>query len=352
MEAGDILHDIMGGNGPPLPQLQAPNEQRHESLPRRSKLVFVYSSDEEGDVDNSEKTRGVGVAKVTEVLTLNLPPNDLREMRLEAELAAQHHPHTALQSPGDTEQQPLLFTEDTTGENVPFAVQGRVKVVDALPLRERSSSFGNKEVPLRRHLHAEETKRLAYARKRFRDDGDNEERSSVEDAGQCGAASGNVVVAEPRPVFDGEGLVRAIAVGGYQLTVDEHELQVSGVGEDVVTGEVDIGHDTLEDDYFDQEDDDEEEEDEELEEAVVVAVVEQLVRCCEVGELDESLRGAGERFLVKARSCLQRLQTGELDMAAFGDELQGDILRLSRAFQRFRRPKDAPVVIDGVVMDM
>ncbi|EKF26470.1 hypothetical protein MOQ_009831, partial [Trypanosoma cruzi marinkellei] len=131
-------------------------------------------------------------------------------------------------------------------------------------------------------------------------------------------------------MVDDDGLVRAIAVGGYQLTVDEHELQVSSVGEDGVNGELDIGHEALEDDYFDQEDDDheeEEEEDEELDEAVVVAVVERLVRCCEVGELDESLRGVGESFLVKARSCLQRLHAGELDPTAFDDEVRGDILR-------------------------
>ncbi|RNF17100.1 uncharacterized protein Tco025E_04983 [Trypanosoma conorhini] len=344
MEADDILRGVVGGAEPLMPELQATHAQAPASQPRRTKLVFLYSSDDEEDVDPAEAKGEGGAVAVAAVVTLNPPPDSLREMRLEAELAAQRHPREPAQLIGEAE--PPLFVEDTAGESAAPApaAQGRVRVVEALPLRERDAGCGSTGPPLRRHLQAEEAERLAHARKRFRD--------------EAGGGDGRVGDAGPQPMVDEDGLVRAIAVGGYQLTVDERQLQDCDCECECDCGDAEEAHAEAGLVASDCDDDDEAEEEEDealeeaLDEALVVAVVEQLVRCCESDELDASMREAGARFLVQARPCLQRLHAGELAPAPFGEEMRGEVLSLLRVFQRLRRPKDAPVVIDGVVMDM
>ncbi|ESL09599.1 hypothetical protein TRSC58_02678 [Trypanosoma rangeli SC58] len=351
MEAEYNLRVMLDGENSLPPQLLATHEQTHESLPRRTKLVFLYSSEDEDEVYSAETRRDGGAAVVTGVVTLNPPQNSLQEMRLEAELAAQRQPHDSAQLADEAAPQLHLFTEDTAGVDVTptSTVPSGVKVVEALPLREPDGGCGNARASLRRHLQVEEAGRLAYARKRFRDEGGMDSGREGEELDDAAVASEDAGLTDPQPMVDGDGLVRAIAVGGYQLTVDERQLQsCSGDDEENAHKAVERGDDGDEVDDEDEED----EMDEELDEAVVVAVVEQLVRCCESDELDASLRESGERFLPKARSCLQRLHAGELEPATFGEEMRGDILCLLRAVQRLRRPKDAPIVIDGVVMDI
>ncbi|KEG10102.1 hypothetical protein DQ04_04161000 [Trypanosoma grayi] len=324
-----------------LPQPQALNSA--PPLPRRTKLVFLYSSDDEDDGDG-EVLRN-GKAAVEEAAVLNPPPEELHAMRREAEEAEKTNSGAAL------DEMPL-FMEDTAGEAgalEPLVPRSRVKVVDALPLRDGGGA-GNNGAPLRRHLSVEEAERLSHARKRFREE---EERDVDDDV----ATDSERVVCEPRPVVDDEGLVRAVEVGGYQLTVDEGELQDSGEeggereGEPGQRGDEDDGY-VLDDDDNGDDEDEEDEEDEELDAALVVAVVEQLIRCCESDELDEALRDDSRSFLERAKPCLEQLNAGELDPFAFGEAMRSDILRLQRAFRRSCRPKDAPIVIDGVVMDM
>ncbi|RNF06001.1 hypothetical protein TraAM80_04249 [Trypanosoma rangeli] len=352
MEAEYNLQVTLDGEDSLPPQLLATHEQTHESLPRRTKLVFLYSSEDEDDVYSAETRRDGEAAVVTGVVALNPPLDSLQEMQLEAELAAQRQPHDSALLADEAAPQPQLFTEDTAGEEVTptSTVLSGVKVVEALPLREPDGGCGNARASLRRHLQVEEAGRLAYARKRFRDEGGMDSGRDGEEVDDAAAGSEDAGLTGPQPMVDGDGLVRAIAVGGYQLTVDERQLQsCSGDDEEHAHEGVERGDDG---DEVDEEEDEEDEMDEELDEAVVVAVVEQLVRCCESDELDASLRESGERFLLKARSCLQRLNAGELEPATFGEEMRGDILCLLRAVQRLRRPKDSPIVIDGVVMDI
>lgn len=338
MEAGDVLDEAAHDAEPNLP-------------PRRTKLVFLYSDDEEDVMPAGEKTTGRdGAVVAVDVVPLNPPSAEF--------LAAEDDTDSAADVL-------LPFAEDTTGEVVAVgaAPRGRVKVADAPRLWDGTNVDGG-GASLRRHLHAEEAKRLLQARKRFRDDC-NADEAREKGADDTSAAVGDVDTCGPRPILDDDGLVRAIAVGGYRLTVDEQQLQdseddggnksepVAGVGVDS-----DV-HCSLGDNVNDgeveeeeEEEEEEDEEDEELDEALVVAVVEQLVRCCESDELDEALRDAGANFLLKAQSCLQLLRDGEMNSADFGEEMRSDILRLQRAFQKTQRPKDAPIVVDGVVMDM
>ncbi|ORC87014.1 uncharacterized protein TM35_000241640 [Trypanosoma theileri] len=379
---------------------EEPQQQQHHHAPpeKRTKLVFLYSSDEEEDdndkKDGEESNENINegskksAVAVEEVVTLNPPVEELLEMQQEAEEAAARQKRVEEQNTNEMIPPMPLFVEDTAGVAVklPTVPQTRVKVVDALPLREGGiNTIGKRSgMPLRRYISVEEAERLLIARKRFReeeeekDDDDNEEENGEDSVvvvanGFPSGVDSNVCV--PRPVLDDDGLVRAVEVGGYQLTVDESYLQNSDEEkEDVEEGEVialdtvnendednnykhlgDENNDDL-DNLGDLDDDDEEEEedeeDEELDAALVVAVVEQLVRCCESEELDEALREDGDRFLARAQPFLQQLHAGEMDPHAFGEELRSDILRLQRAFRRVSRPTDAPIVIDGVVMDM
>ncbi|RHW67921.1 hypothetical protein DPX39_110094900 [Trypanosoma brucei equiperdum] len=333
---------------------------------RRTKLVFLYSSDDEDDdkgtvastamgtpmmgevcgvLHNGNGCSGSIAVEVEEEACLRPPAEDLMVMRQEADALKQKE-----------EKENPDFVEDVEGvAEVP--TRPRVKVVDAPALWETAAG-------LRNYLRAEEVGTLSNSHKRFRE----EEKDELN-------ACATGVERRPQPLFDDDGLVRAVAVDGYTLTVDETELQQMCGSEGMrercaedrelhdyldcderceLGGEdADEGREEEEGEYGDdEEDEDDEEEDEELDAALVVAVVEQLVRCCESDELDEALRGDGDQFLERARPLLHQVNSGEMEPLAFGEEVRKDILKLQRAFRRVSRPRDEPVVIDGVVMDI
>ncbi|KAH9600377.1 hypothetical protein LSM04_006998 [Trypanosoma melophagium] len=400
-DATETLHHIredISSEG----HLQLQQQPHHAPLERRTKIVFLYSSDDEDNNNNSNNNNNNGKCgeeangtineepkkcevAVEEVMTLNPPLEELLEMQQEVKEAAARQKRVEENTTDDIIPPMPLFMEDTAGVpvNLPTVPQARMKVVDALPLRDGGvNNFDRRSSrPLRRYISLEEAERILHSRKRFREedeDGDREENG--EDSAVTvtnGFPSGiddNAFV--PRPVLDEDGLVRAVEVGGYQLTVDESYLQNSDEekedvqednveGEEIASGTANENNDdndykhlgeeyqdalVYDGDGYDEEEEDEE--DEELDEALLVAVVEQLVRCCESDELDEALREDGNRFLARAQPFLKQLHGGEIEPRAFGEELQSDIFRLQRAFRRVSRPTDSPIVIDGVVMDM
>jgi hypothetical protein len=203
---------------------------------------------------------------------------------------------------------------------------------------------------------------------------------------------------ELQPVYDEDGtMVRALKTrGGYQLTLDERDLLetvVDGEGADAATedhveadvdgaeeqtpvvggndddgclwqhgvsaGEVAavVDHGAEEEnlgDFFDNDydDDDDDGEEEEIDEAIVVAVVEQLVRCCEADDLDPQMSLEAARFTAAAKPLLTQLTGEAITAKEFGQRIDRDLRRFQRIYRSVYRPRDSPIVIDGVVMDM
>ncbi|CCD14236.1 unnamed protein product [Trypanosoma congolense IL3000] len=370
-----MSRDAAGGELNPLwprgEELGPPSKQA--TMPaRRTKLVFVYSSDDDDDsirpvaVGKGEggemQKNGVGnssggaVAVVLEKGACLMPPPE--ELSLMCQEAADWKSKEQMKGRFDDEMPGLV--EDLKGVVEPVRRE-RVKVVDALPLREVAT--------LRKYLQAEDVSGLKHSRKRFR-----EEEGGCQDSFDpiTEGAEG------PKPLFDSDGLVRSVEVNGYFLTVDETELQdsngVEKVGEKELEYSNKTGNGVLHESDDEQEggegrssapgeeeesqwseevgEDFEEEEDEELDAALVIAVVEQLVRCCESDELDEALRDDGNEFLARVRPLLERVGTGSMEASAFEEEVRDDILKLQRALKRASRPKEHPIVINDVVMDM
>lgn len=105
-------------------------------------------------------------------------------------------------------------------------------------------------------------------------------------------------------------------------------------------------------DFLDDEDDDDDEEEEEIDEAIVVAVVEQLVRCCEADDLDPQMSVEAGRFTATAKPLLEQLTAETITPKEFGQKVDRDLRRFQRIYRSVYRPRDSPIVIDGVLMDM
>ncbi|CBZ35672.1 hypothetical protein, conserved [Leishmania donovani] len=99
-------------------------------------------------------------------------------------------------------------------------------------------------------------------------------------------------------------------------------------------------------------DDEEDEEEAELDEAIIVAVVEQLVRCCEADDLDPQISVEAARFIGAAKPLLEQLTNEVISPAEFVQRMEGDLRRFQRIYKSIYRPRDSPIVIDGVVTDL
>ncbi|KAG5500581.1 hypothetical protein JKF63_03676 [Porcisia hertigi] len=129
------------------------------------------------------------------------------------------------------------------------------------------------------------------------------------------------------------------------------EERGGGADEDlpVLAGEEDGG----DFDNFDEgDDDDDEEEEEELDEAIIVAVVEQLVRCCEADDLDPQMSVEAGRFVATAKPLLEQLTKEVISPTEFVQRMDRDLRRFQRIYKSVYRPRDLPIVVDGVVMDL
>ncbi|CBZ28623.1 conserved hypothetical protein [Leishmania mexicana MHOM/GT/2001/U1103] len=98
--------------------------------------------------------------------------------------------------------------------------------------------------------------------------------------------------------------------------------------------------------------DEEDEEEAELDEAIIVAVVEQLLRCCEADDLDPKISVEAGRFIGAAKPLLEQLTNEVISPAEFVQRMERDLRRFQRIYQSIYRPRDSPIVIDGVVTDL
>lgn len=189
------------------------------------------------------------------------------------------------------------------------------------------------------------------------------------------------------PVYEADGTtVRALRTrGGYELTLDERDLLdgadeeggekegegdtaeegaaagADGDGAEVPSGveataaDLPIAAEAAEEagDWGEFDDgDDEDDEEEELDEALVVAVVEQLVRCCEADDLDPQMTLEAARFVATAKPLLAQLTEEVVTPAEFGQRMDRDLRRFQRIYKSVYRPRDSPIVIDGVITDL
>lgn len=99
-------------------------------------------------------------------------------------------------------------------------------------------------------------------------------------------------------------------------------------------------------------DEEEDEEEAELDEAIIVAVVEQLVRCCEADDLDPQISVEAARFIGAAKPLLEQLTNEVISPAEFVQCMERDLRRFQRIYKSIYRPRDSPIVIDGVVTDL
>ncbi|GET90175.1 hypothetical protein, conserved [Leishmania tarentolae] len=99
-------------------------------------------------------------------------------------------------------------------------------------------------------------------------------------------------------------------------------------------------------------DDEEDEEEAELDEAIIVAVVEQLVRCCEAEDLDPHISVEAARFIDAAKPLLSQLTNELISPTEFVQRMDRDLRRFQRIYKSIYRPRDSPIVIDGVVTDL
>ncbi|KAG5500003.1 hypothetical protein GH5_04143 [Leishmania sp. Ghana 2012 LV757] len=103
---------------------------------------------------------------------------------------------------------------------------------------------------------------------------------------------------------------------------------------------------------FDDFDDEEDEEEAELDEAIIVAVVEQLVCCCKADDLDPQMAVEAARFVGTAKPLLEQLTNEMITPAEFVQRIDRDLRRFQRIYKAVYRPRDSPIVIDGVTTDL
>ncbi|CCW68586.1 unnamed protein product [Phytomonas sp. Hart1] len=228
--------------------------------------------------------------------------------------------------------------------------------------------------PLRRGLTAKEFARF-QGRRHLRSDSD-------EDDGEGNSASSSLKNKKIRTkdihregeteesgleaIFNEDGsTVRAIRNGPYCLTVDERDLIENDQGHEEATAfcekddansfddaAIDILPNASEDENYLNDDDDDSDADCELDECLVVAVVEQLVRCCESEDLDQNMQREASRFLGVAKPLLTQLENETISLNTFSHLVDRDLHRFHRIFKSVYRPRDEPIVIDGVQMDL
>lgn len=471
LHAMDPVQELIEGIGPS--QLECSGRATPPTAPsaavRRTKLVFVYSDEDEEDpkhhLTRATTTGATTVAEVScETHAIPLSEDALAELRADAHAIDDRLDDIAKSADdsaeGDEHGAPggLFFQEDVLsglgavasapgltstlmGHFVSTTARGglRVREVDAPALWDgavassngtdgvdEATETGAVEVPalLRRGLPAASFV-LESRRKRFRDTQGDSARSGREggekdegassspapaavpkstsssaheggvrgddEGADCGGGEDDEVVMvveeqlDVQPVYDDDGeTVRALKTrGGYQLTLDERDLlendeeveeAETGAGEDAdavvaaqqAAADEDIGDDDApnesdrqddgaqEDwgDLFDDIDEDDEDEEEEIDEAIVVAVVEQLVRCCEADDLDPQMSLEATRFTAAAKPLLKDLTDEVITAKTFGQRIDRDLRRFQRVYRNVYRPRESPIVIDGVVMDM
>ncbi|TPP54392.1 hypothetical protein CGC21_22755 [Leishmania donovani] len=406
--AGVGLSDLEGGHRPAQASSSAsstaldpssapaPASPPAAAPPRRTKMVFLYSDEDavDGDDDGEGRRATQPANGVAEVLcddhAIAVSADALAELQAEAaEMTAvgmSDAQTSLLDANGDANG--FSFEEDVLsglvgGASVSFITDGgmRVREVTAPRLWEgavapaASSSLHGRgadaassaayELPLllRRGLPAADFV-LQSRRKRFR---------------EVPASAGATVQT-----------VRALRTRcGYELTLDEHDLLedwAEGDEEDTEEGRADKGEDAAppaaaavtegneqandgdRDAYnhdapsttraagdwgdFHDFDDEEDEEEAELDEAIIVAVVEQLVRCCEADDLDPQISVEAARFIGAAKPLLEQLTNEVISPAEFVQRMEGDLRRFQRIYKSIYRPRDSPIVIDGVVTDL
>ncbi|KAG5475180.1 hypothetical protein CUR178_04631 [Leishmania enriettii] len=103
---------------------------------------------------------------------------------------------------------------------------------------------------------------------------------------------------------------------------------------------------------FDDFDEEEDEEEAELDEAIIVAVVEQLVCCCEASDLDPQMAVEAARFVGTAKPLLEQLTNAVITPAEFVQRVDRDLRRFQRIYKAVYRPRDSPIVVDGVTTDL
>lgn len=409
------------------------------TAPRRTKMVFVYS--DEDDVEGDKASTALnGMAEIPcDTHAIPLSEDVLAELRADAHAIDAQLNETSDGASADDNAEGLFFHEDIlSGLGAAASAPGltsslrhhsadgapsggmRVREVDAPALWEGALAPPSTtddynaavEMPalLRRGLPAA-TFVLESRRKRFRD-AEGDHASPVVRSGTAAANTSSATAAggEPmasavgveeseaveaeevedfdvQPIFEEDGkTVRALQTrGGYVLTLDERDLlenaddgdeegeegavegsdtavQHADVDEaaevkdgDAMANEIAATDDVeAQDDWGDFLDDDEEddEEEEEMDEAIVVAVVEQLVRCCEADDVDPQLSIEVGRFTAAAKPLLKDLTDEVISPKEFGQKIDRDLRRFQRIYRSVNRPRDAPIVIDGVLMDM
>lgn len=407
------------------------------TAPARTKLVFLYSDEDEEDNGNSSgatvemTTLVAGVRTAIRVSDAPaLHPETMAE--LQADAAASAAAEAELAAAEEVERAALLpplpalpdlsaFAEDLVGAApaaaIPVAGSGgmRVKVVEAHGLMEpgavAAAAAAAAAAALRTRMTVEDLRlrsRLG-GRRRFRDDGgevDPEAPLEVE---------GEEEREEEIAIVGADGTVRAVRSHGYALSVDERDFLHSGPpGEeeegsdenaedeadamegavdeamggavavggasrrpdaaltdalfastiDAIAGDAQLATEDGEegdvaydgggdfDDFDDEDDEEEDEEDEELDDLLFVAIVEQLVKCCEADDRDPEMDREAERFLAEARPELAALEAGTIDERTLFDRLDRSVRRFQRIFKAVYRPRDAPIMVGGVKMDM
>lgn len=308
---------------------------------QRTKLVFVDSSDDEGDVPTSPR---VVVATVSSEYDLEMDEEELRG----SECSNEENTATAV---GE-------FIEDvercTPTTSVLMATVGGT-VTPIAP----DAQLRHPLDPPRRELSAVNA---VSSRKRYREDGEGvSSPAAAEECATDGIVADDCVPCVALPVEGTEVLVKA--VDGYRLTLREEDVQ-----------------DVFSDDGNDADEEEGDEEDDELDDLVIVSAVEQMLRCCQ-SELEEDdllqsstaraladtesaetppappssgiPRLCYQKFIEKASAQLQRLYSKEQTIHEFAEVMEPEVFHLQRVLRRSNKPpRDAPIVIDGVVMDM
>ncbi|CCW62249.1 unnamed protein product [Phytomonas sp. EM1] len=261
---------------------------------------------------------------------------------------------------------------------VPITPHGLTAATMGGPKTQGDASSAG-QAPLRRGLTTEELARF-QSRKRLRDDSDEDVDECGSDPSQENNTKGGtdetreeseIVEAGLEAIVDEDGsIVRAIRNGPYCLTVDERDLIEEDQGledgpasceKDGMDSFADVAADALPNgskdecdlgDDYDEDDEDSSDAEYELDECLVVAVVEQLVRCCESDDLDPKMEREASRFLSVAKPLLAQLEDETISSSAFAQLVDRDVRRFNRIFRSVYRPRDEPIVIDGVQMDL
>lgn len=318
----------------------------------RTKIVFADSSDDEGEdgVKKPATASGPTVVEVNQEYNFELDEEELVDEIL-----------TVDQQTVDS------FFEDVTpmtaGARSESSAQSSAHSRTQRPTNNNEDEGSTDAARPRAARVVTDATSAVATRKRFRDDGedslegDDNSEVVVEAEGVIGAkeiirrrlpsvASSAPPVVEGEEVLAGEledeevpsaGTTTTVAreLDGYLFTMDESDLQ----------------------DYFDEEgdgeDEEEDEEDDGLDDLVIVSAVEQLVHCCTSDDQTDDEKAAYAPFLEKARAALQELSDKTLTVDEFSEKMCNDVFRLQGTLRRLSRPpKDAPIIINGVLMDM